>query len=233
MTLPEKSSTGRPSGDATPAHVVGIDLAGPAGMANTGAACFEVRDGTLRFEAEECDGSDVALLALIRRKANDGPVVVGIDAPLSYEPGGGQRRRDAGLRERIVARGMRPGSVMAPTAPRMVYLTLRGIALAHALSERPDASNVSIVEVHPGAAMCLRRANLRDVMTFATDDRARAECLRWLAGQGFHGGTAPPPGDSHFVAACAAALAAWRWHLGRHEWRAPAEPPWHPYEFAC
>jgi hypothetical protein len=58
-------------------HVVGIDLAGPAGAANTGAACFAVGDGVLRFVSEQSDGSDVALRALVHGKANEGPVVVG------------------------------------------------------------------------------------------------------------------------------------------------------------
>ena len=214
-------------------HVVGIDLAGPAGTANTGAACFTVRDGVLHFVSERCDGSDVGLRALIREKANEGAVVVGIDAPLSYEPGGGQRRRDAALRELIVSRGMRPGSVMAPTAPRMVYLTLRGIALAHAIADSSLGSKVEIVEVHPGASMCLHGADLRSVMAFATDDRDRAPLLSWLAAEGLHGVKAPSPCSSHFVAACAAALAAWRWSSGRAAWTASAEPPWHPYDFAC
>jgi predicted nuclease with RNAse H fold len=218
-------------------QVIGIDLAGPAGAASTAVACFALRDRALHFEAAPCDGSDTALHELVRARRRVGPVVVGIDAPLSYEPGGGQRGRDADLRRLIVRHGMRPGSIMAPTAPRMVYLTLRGIALAHAFAaggaDAAELADVAIVEVHPGACMRLRGAELRSVTSFAGDAGCRAGLLSWLERQGLRAIAAPTPCSSHFVAACAAALGAWRWHEGEPAWVAPAEPPWHPYDFAC
>jgi len=39
--------------------------------------------------------------------------------------------------------------------------------------------------------------------------------------------------DDHTVAACAAALAAWDWSRGKGRWVHPADPPAHPYDFAC
>ena len=39
--------------------------------------------------------------------------------------------------------------------------------------------------------------------------------------------------SSHFVAACAAALAAWHWQKGTSSWLAKAQLPWHPFDFAC
>ena len=211
-------------------HVVGIDLAGPAGSASTGIAVFSPSANALRFVAQQCDGSDLQVHALAVNLSRNGPVVIGVDAPLSYEPGGGQRHRDRELRSVIVSRGMRPGSVMAPTAPRMVYLTLRGIALATALSAVPS---VRVVEVHPGAALCLRGAPLGDVMSFAHDEGARERLLSWFASHGLHGVTSSQPCVSHFVAACAAAIAAWDWASKRPAWHVRADPPWHPYDFAC
>ncbi|MFP3489293.1 DUF429 domain-containing protein, partial [Staphylococcus sp. SIMBA_130] len=78
-------------------------------------------------------------------------VTIGIDAPLSYQPGGGDRPSDRALRQRIVKAGMRSGSIMTPTMTRMVYLKLRGISLSRGLE-----ANAHIVEVHPGAAIGLR-----------------------------------------------------------------------------
>lgn len=214
-------------------HVIGVDLAGPAGSAATAVVTFAAEDHGLRFLRLQCDGSDGALYEHVDRLVAQGPVIVGLDAPLSYEPGGGERRRDADLRALIVQNGMRPGSVMAPTAPRMVYLTLRGIAVARALTNLAAPHPLQIVEVHPGAALCLHRAPLNTVLTFATDASARLELLSWLATQGLTGIRLPGDCSSHFVAGCAAALAAWKWHTGESQWVARAEPPWHPYDFAC
>jgi hypothetical protein len=62
---------------------------------------------------------------------------------------------------------------------------------------------------------------------------ARHELLRWLEGEGLEGvGSGPDPGD-HFVSACAAALAAWKWSLGAPAWIHSADPSWRPHDMAC
>jgi uncharacterized protein len=214
-------------------YVVGVDLSGPAGIDNTGVVVFSARDAGLDFVDQQCDGSDASLYSLIDALSCESPVVVGIDAPLSYEPGGGQRARDAELRRQIVAKGMRSGSVMAPTAPRMVYLTLRGIVLAQVLGALHAEPQVRIVEVHPGASLCLRDAPLDAILAFAADELARERLIDWLSSQRIDRLKVPAPCPSHFVAACAAAVAAWDWHFGRSRWLAKARLPWHPYDFAC
>jgi predicted nuclease with RNAse H fold len=213
-------------------YVIGVDLSGPSGTQNTDVAVFAVHDEKLRYLNNECDGSDVSLLGTVQELSRAGTVVIGLDAPLSYEPGGGQRARDAELRKELVARGMRPGSIMAPTAPRMVYLTLRGLVLAQVLTGVSGDHPVRIAEVHPGGALCLRGAPLDAVRSFAKDGDARDILLDWMAGQSVTGVVRPSPCSSHFVAACAAALAAWDWHCGRSQWLAPAQLPWHPFDFA-
>lgn len=214
-------------------YVVGVDLSGPSGTANTGVVVFSATEAGLDFIDQQCDGSDASLYSLIETLANESPVVVGIDAPLSYEPSGGQRIRDRQLREELVARGMRPGSVMAPTAPRMVYVTLRGVALAQVLSNLHGQHEVRVVEVHPGASLCLREAPLDAILAFATDEAAREQLTAWLSSsQRVHGLKVPAPCSSHFVAACGAAVAAWDWQCGASLWLAEAELPWHPYDFA-
>jgi len=68
---------------------------------------------------------DPEILKLITELAGDTSVVVGLDAPLSCQPGGGLRECDRSLRQRVVKSGMRHGAVMPPTFNRMAYLTLR------------------------------------------------------------------------------------------------------------
>jgi uncharacterized protein len=215
-----------------PVYIVCADLSGPAGMANTGIAVFAAGDGALNFVDQHCDGSDASIYSMVKALSRESSVIVGLDAPLSYEPGGGQRVRDAMLRREIVQRGLRPGSVMAPTAPRMVYLTLRGIALAQVLSALQTENQVNVVEVHPGASLSFRDAPLDAILAFSTDEMAREVLLEWFPSLKMQGIRPPTPCSSHFVAACAGAVAAWDWHYGRSRWLARAEHPWHPYDFA-
>jgi len=213
-------------------YVVGIDLAGPANPQNTGVVVFSTDGAVLDFVDQQCDGSDASLLATVEKLSLERPVIVGLDAPLSYQPGGGQRERDVELRRLIVARGMHPGAVMAPMAPRMVYLTLRGIVLAQVLTALRGNHQVRVVEVHPGASLCFRDAPLAAILTFKNDEGSREELLKWLPSQGIRNLRPPTPCSSHFVAACAGALSAWDWHAGKSRWLAHAQLPWHPYDFA-
>ena len=94
---------------------------------------------------------------------------------------------------------------------------------------------------HPGlrplANLSLRGSRLLPAVCSEPDGTAavaaRHELLRWLEGEGLEGvGSGPDPGD-HFVSACAAALAAWKWSLGAPAWIHSADPSWHPHDMAC
>lgn len=174
---------------------------------------------------------DSRLIELGVEAAAQADAVIGIDAPLSYNPGGGDRPADSELRALVVSRGLRSGSVMTPTATRMVYLTLRGLAVARALGS--IGAEVRIVEVHPTAALVLRGAKPADVRELKRSGAARQRLLSWLDGQGLRGAAALDPSSDHLVAACAAALAAWGWSRGRSAWVSRASPPAHPFDFAC
>ena len=159
-------------------------------------------------------------------------LVVGIDAPLSYNPGGGDRQADKDLRKRIIAKGMHPGSVMVPTLTKMVYLTLRGISVSRFL-ENHSTKNIKIVEIHPSASLALRGAPIESIKEMKKSVMARQVLLNWLAGQGLKGIDLTGSVSDHYVAACAAALAAWKWYLGQSVWIFKSERPFHPYDFAC
>ncbi len=90
-----------------------------------------------------------------------------------------------------------------------------------------------MVEVHPGAAIALRAGPADQVRLFRTEATARHSLLRWLESQGLRGITADKAPSSHYVAACACALAAWKWQEGKPAWIEHAVPPIHPYDYAC
>ncbi len=211
--------------------VFGIDLSGPTNTADTCLTIFEQRKGFLRFMDARSRLDDAGILSAVRNKRRQS-MVIGIDAPLSYQSGGGDRPSDARLRRVVSKKGGGVG-VMTPTMTRMSYLTLRGIALTRLLEKIEPPLKLRIVEVHPGAVMLLRNAPPEAVKGLKRDGLMRQRLLEWLGDNGLEGlPRRADPGD-HFVAACAAALGAWAWARGNPAWIHPADPPLHPYDFAC
>lgn len=211
---------------------VGADLSGPSNPRETAVAWFREADTRLAYEGSAVGADDRGLHDWIASLCARSEVVVGLDAPLSYSLQGGDRERDRELRARAVSAGLAAGSVMAPTLTKMAYLTLRGIGVARCLdSVKPRPPR--IVEVHPTAALALRGADIRSVRILKKDALARLRILEFLEEQGLEGACAVGRTSHHLIAACAAAFAAWRWSSGDSVWIAKAEPPFHPYDFAC
>ncbi len=210
-----------------PLPVVGVDLSGPMTPSATALALFVVEDSGLVCRSLMCGLGDEELAAEIPA----GRSVVGLDAPLSYSAARGDRPGDRQLRKLCVRAGLPAGSVMAPTAPRIVYLTLRGISITRRLARTQP--NADIVEVHPAAALALRGAPPDAVTSLKQSGEARRTLIAWLERHGLQGIERFSPLSDHAVAACAAALAAWAWHRGEPAWVHPAAPPAHPYDYAC
>ena len=208
--------------------IIGIDLAGPSNAEDTAVVTFRSSLSGLVFVGES-GGSDHEIRSVVMRESESAEVVVGVDAPLSYQPGGGDRVRDSELRAKVIEAGLKPGSVMPPTMTRMVYLTLRGVSLTRLIA----TPRVSIVEVHPGATLALSGAPIEDVRSFRSEVSARRRILAWLETQGISKVVSDRHVTSHYVAACAAAFGAFRWSMGQSSWLAPAEDPFHPFDFAC
>ncbi len=211
--------------------VIGIDLSGPANFEDTVLVAFECAADQLRKVRAIEKASDQAIWGFVAEIPGHASVTIGLDAPLSYNPGGGDRPADADLRRAATAAGLVPGSIMPPTLHRMVYLTLRGIALARGLN-LADGSTPRILEVHPGAALALHGAPLADVRAFSRESDSRRRLLTWLEDQGL-GGIGQTDPSSHYVAACGAAFAAWQHALGRSRWSRPAQPPEHPFDYCA
>lgn len=217
--------------------VIGIDLSGPSNHKDTVMAVFDLQDGELKFLKLRRNIGDFEILDEIKNQSLLDEVVIGMDAPLSYEDGGGDRQGDKLLRQFIVSRGMKPGSIMPPTFNRMVYLTLRGIKLTREIENLTSNTPISIVEVHPGAVIGSRipQTDLEYVLRYKQEMSSRSYIRNWLGEQLL---TQLPPfidEESHMIDACAAALGAWHWKdpLFEPKWLLPANPPLHPFDYCC
>ena len=213
-------------------RIVGIDLSGPRNFADTCLVNFEERGEEIHLTDVHKGADDNQILEAISTIRKNEPIIIGIDAPLSYNPTGGDRPSDSDLRRLIHAQGGHTG-IMPLTMIRMVYLTLRGLQLTRLLESLKPPADLRIVEVHPGACMILRGADTAVVRQFKADPLARARLLNWLETKGLKGITSTELISDHYVAACAAALGAWQWSLGKSVWCFTQELPHHPYDFAC
>jgi predicted nuclease with RNAse H fold len=214
--------------------IIGIDLSGPRNFADTCLVSFEERGEEIHLTEVREGADDHQILEEIIKLDPKERIVIGIDAPLSYNSTGGDRPSDSELRRFVHAQGGHVG-IMSPTMMRMVYLTLRGVQLTRLLESFKPQYKLEIVEVHPGACMILRGAEAGDVRQFKTELLARGRLLDWLGTKGLQG-ISHSSGETvtdHYVAACAAALGAWQWSLRKSVWRFACDPPHHPYDFAC
>lgn len=216
-------------------EVLGFDLSGPSNVADTAGVLLHAEGDRVRVVRCGLGLTDAEVLAWCRRAVDSGSgsreIVVGLDAPLSYEPGGGDRAGDRALRMRLIEAGLSSGSVMTPTMTRMAYLTLRGIALARGI--RAVAPDAAIVEIHPGGVLALAGAPIAAVRDLKRDVAARSEILDWFAAQGVDGVETELAGaGDHEIAALAASWGAWRWKSGASGWSRAAEPPLHPFDYA-
>lgn len=215
-----------------PCWVLGLDLSGPTNIQDTCLVTGEIQASGLILTGVETRAGDASVFSAADRLIHRGPLIVGMDAPLSYNPGGGDRPGDRRLRTVLTGAGLPSGSVMTPTMTRMAYLTLRGISLARGL-EDIGVLRENILETHPGGALVLRGAPLEAVRRIKINQGAGSLLLRWLEDRGLQGAASLTDSSDHLVMACAAAFAAWQRYLGQSAWQYPADPPHHPYEYVC
>ncbi|MBA2175095.1 DUF429 domain-containing protein [Halobacillus locisalis] len=210
-------------------NIIGIDLSGPSNHKDTVAAAFHEKGERLEFDYRIQGASDVDLLDFVSSYADEGRVIVGIDSPLSYQDGGGDRLFDRELRRFAKDLGMKSGSVMTPTLTRMIYLTARGIHLAHSLK---TIERVEVVEVHPGVALASRLSaeDFHHALSYKKEPTGLEWVTDWLTST-FLTTSLPPVHESHDVDAVLASIAAWHWAAeGKSPtWCMDAEPPHYPF----
>jgi predicted nuclease with RNAse H fold len=212
--------------------IIGLDLSGPSNTADT--ALIELRlddDSESHLEHVELglDDSDILTHAADLGDGAD-DLVVALDAPLSYNPGGGHRPADQALRDELADRGFSPNSVMPPTMTRMAYLSLRGISLARGIERTVEAT---IFEAHPTSAMLFRdipEEVASDIADSADARRAVATGLTDLEADDLPAALLQ---SDHTVAALAAATAGADFARGTPRWQFEADPPHHPYALVC
>ena len=223
---------------------IGVDLSGPGNTADTALVEWEFEEGDHcpdrdrpALTARVSGVTDLEIWNRVAAALERDEVVVGLDAPLSYQPGGGDRPGDSALRRVLVARGLPSGSVMPPTLTRMIYLTARGMAVARGVEQVViGGRRARIVEVHPSGALVLRGADVQAVRVMKREASARATLFKWLRRQGLGGPNefmTSDMGRDHLIAACAAAWAARDWARERPLWLWPAQPPEYPFDYAC
>ena len=100
--------------------------------------------------------SDEKIITAIQSISSKENIVIGIDAPLSYQDGGGDRPQDKSLRQFIKGYGLTGSSIMPPTLNKngLFNTPWNGINTKNHATEH--SQNIRIVEVHPGAAIGTR-----------------------------------------------------------------------------
>ncbi|WP_251427111.1 DUF429 domain-containing protein [Sutcliffiella horikoshii] len=92
--------------------VIGLDLAGPSNHRDTVLTVFQLNKNHLTFQKMISNISDEEILSELIDLSKSAKLFIGIDAPLSYQDGGGDRTSDKELRKYIVSLGMKSGSIM-------------------------------------------------------------------------------------------------------------------------
>lgn len=209
---------------------IGIDLSGPANIKDTALTLAFGDEERLTVTAvmEHC--SDMEIYNLIGELVSEKPLIA-IDAPLSYNQGGGFRPGEKALTTYLREKQLfRPG-IMAPTMTKMVYLTLRGISLAHMLKENFDT--VQIFENHPGSTLLLNGFDAHLVKQFKKEAGPRTAIIEGLSSRGMAFPNTEVGFSDHQLASCAACFCAWLFARGAAKWVHPAEHPFHPFPIVC
>ncbi|MGR9049525.1 DUF429 domain-containing protein [Halobacillus faecis] len=214
---------------------LGIDLSGPSNSKDTVLVHFKKQRGKLHYAQHKTPMNDQSLITYVEALANKDSVTIGIDAPLSYEDGGGDRESDRDLRSFVTGLGMKGASIMPQTMMRMVYLSLRGIRITREIERLCTQHKIHVVEVHPGAALGARMETIDDVLHYKKELSIRKRISEWFETQQMISIPEAVAEESHTIDACAAALAAWHWKDPEYEpaWLYKASLPLHPYDFCC
>lgn len=186
---------------------IGIDLSGPSNTKDTALCCFEsCFDGNQIIL--KSDLSDAQIYEFLQQFDSSCGVFVAIDAPLTYNEGGGYRDVDRALRKALNDKGFNKLGVMAPTMTKMVYLTLRGMRLREYCSQ---LLNVEIFETHPGGALVLDQVDYQDVLQVKTQPDAIQRIWQNLTGRYPFIKSLQPPQNDHQLMATAAMLSVYRY----------------------
>ncbi|WP_321277390.1 DUF429 domain-containing protein [Thiomicrorhabdus indica] len=154
---------------------IGIDLSGPSNTSDTALCCYDGHQVSVISDLN--DAQIVEFLQKIDAKTK---VLLAIDAPLSYNEGGGYRDIDTALRQKLNQKGFSQLGVMPPTLTKMVYLTMRGMRLRELCVQ---FSNIQIFETHPGGSLALDGINYESIKRIKKDPLAVKQIWQQLTGR--------------------------------------------------
>jgi predicted nuclease with RNAse H fold len=186
--------------------IVGIDPSGPSNHKDTCIVWFRDEVVELIFQDYISGASDKSIVDLISDLADEEQVCIGLDAPLSYNDGGGMRPCDKHLQATIIPRS---------------------------ISHLETKHIVKVVETHPGATFALGGAPIGAVRDYSRNRESRSALFDWLVENELHGIPEDLVESSHLIASCGCALAAWKWLHNESQWCWPSNPFHHLFDFAC
>lgn len=124
--------------------------------------------------------NDSQIYEFLQQYATNYQIFIAVDAPLTYNEGGGYREVDRAVREHLNAHGFSKIGVMAPTMTKMAYLTLRGLRIRELCGLLP---NVQLFETHPGASLVLDSISYEMVTQIKSMPQARLAVWEALTGR--------------------------------------------------
>lgn len=194
---------------------LGIDLSGPSNAQYTSLCLFS--DSTITLY-NNCN--DQKITEILQQLPSDQAVFIAVDAPLSYQDGGGFRDIDRALRQHLNQQGFKKIGVMAPTMTRMAYLTLRGLRLKEVCREFVQ---VQLFETHPGAALVCSGINYELVQKIKNEPQAIQRITKQLAARLPKNITLPKMASDHDLMALSAMLSAYNLSRNLPNWRISSE----------
>lgn len=211
---------------------VGIDLSGPSNTKDTALAITNLSPDGLELVFQASNFDDLQLLDKISHFAKGNSTYIFIDAPLSYNQGGGLRDSDKEFRDLAFRLSLPPTTIMPPTFTKMGFLTLRGIFVSNLLRVNLGFS-IHIAETHPGISLALEGiepALIKNMKSSVEACNTIAEKLSKL----FNKFTLINSQYSdHDICSIAASLSAKRYFDKKSALIYKAKPPAHPYNFIC
>ena len=212
---------------------LGIDLSGPVNIIDTAISWFkyDYLNEQLVLINYKIGADDNFIFNIVKDLSRNNNLLIAIDAPLSYNIKGGDRKSDQSLRKFLKERDFKTSSVMTPTMTRMSYLTLRGISITRILETLNNKPK--IIEVHPFISLLINGANKVDIDNVKKNTKAKKNILTFLKKRQISDLPIIASKNDHFLSSIIAARIAYLYSKNQYQWISKRKFPFHPYDFVC
>ena len=212
---------------------LGIDLSGPVNIIDTAISWFkyDYLNEQLVLINYKIGADDNFIFNIVKDLSRNNNLLIAIDAPLSYNIKGGDRKSDQSLRKFLKERDFKTSSVMTPTMTRMSYLTLRGISITRILETLNNKPK--IIEVHPFISLLINGANKVDIDNVKKNTKAKKNILTFLKKRQISDLPTIASKNDHFLSSIIAARIVYLYSKNQYQWISKRKFPFHPYDFVC